>query len=100
LKARGYTTFEKEGIVVEDGRFSSCRATTDLEREAYINAQLLDFDGSGVRVVLPEHLVAIMLSVGRQKDHRSYKNVSIAGSGEVGSPRGGHQATRSFSKMG
>ena len=74
-------------------------ATTDLEREAYINAQMIDFDELGIRVVLPEHLVAIMLSVGRQKDI-AHKNVSIAGSGAVGSPRGGHHATRSFSKMG
>jgi hypothetical protein len=68
LKARGYTTFEKEGIVVEGWPVQFLPATTDLEREAYINAQLLDFDELGVRVVLPEHLVAIMLSVGRQKD--------------------------------
>lgn len=39
-----------------------------LEREAYLNAQEKDVDDLRVRVVLPEHLVAIMLKVGRLKD--------------------------------
>ncbi len=68
LKARGYTTFEKEGIVVEGWPVQFLPATTHLEREAYINAQMIDFDELAVRVVSPEHLVAIMLSVGREKD--------------------------------
>lgn len=68
LKARGYTTFEKEGIVVEGWPVQFLPATTPLEHEAYLNAQMIDFNEIGVRVVLPEHLVAIMLSVGREKD--------------------------------
>ena len=63
-----YTTFEKEGIVVEGWPVQFLPATTALEREAYLNAQILNVDEVPVRVALPEHLVAIMLSVGRQKD--------------------------------
>lgn len=68
LKARGYTTFEKEGIVVEGWPIQFRPATTALEREAYLNAQILNIEEVPVRVALPEHLVAIMLSVGRPKD--------------------------------
>lgn len=39
-----------------------------LEEEAYLNATTLDFEGEPVRVVLAEHLVALMLRVGRLKD--------------------------------
>jgi len=68
LKAHGYTTFEKEGIVIEGWPVQFLPATTALEREAYLNAQILDVDEIPVRVALPEHLVAIMLNVGRPKD--------------------------------
>lgn len=68
LKARGYTEIRKEGIVVEGWPVQFMPANTPLEREAYLNAQQLDYDGLSVRVVLPEHLVAIMLNVGRRKD--------------------------------
>ncbi len=40
-----------------------------LEREAYLIAQTLNYEGTRVRVVLAEHLVAIMLKVGRLKDY-------------------------------
>jgi len=43
-------------------------ATTPLEKEAYENATVREVEGVRVRVVLPEHLVAIMLKVGRLKD--------------------------------
>ena len=99
LKARGYTTFEKEGIVVEGWPVQFLPATTDLEREAYINAQLLDFD-AWCKSGLTRTSGCYNVKRRTPKGHRSYKNVSIAGSGEVGSPRGGHHATRSFSKMG
>ncbi|PYS61612.1 MAG: hypothetical protein DMF74_15955 [Acidobacteria bacterium] len=68
LKAHGYTKVEKEGVVVEGWPVQFVPATTPLEREAYLNAQILNVDEVPVRVVLPEHLVAIMLNVGRPKD--------------------------------
>ncbi len=68
LKARGYTEFRNEGIVIEDWPVQFLPATTQLEREAYLNAEISSLDEVPVRVVSPEHLVAIMLSVGRVKD--------------------------------
>ena len=68
LKDHGYTTFEKEGIVIEGWPVQFLPATTELEREAYLNAEILNVDEVQVRVALPEHLVAIMLNVGRPKD--------------------------------
>ena len=68
LKARGYTKIEKEGIVVEGWPVQFLPATTPLEREAYLNAQVLNVEEVPVRVALPEHLIAIMLKVGRPKD--------------------------------
>lgn len=68
LKARGYAEFRNEGIVVEEWPVQFMPATTDLEREAYLNADVSNFEEVPVRVVLAEHLVAIMLKVGRLKD--------------------------------
>ena len=68
LKARGYTEWRNEGIVIEGWPVQFMPVANDLEREAYENAQDRDVDGVNVRVVLPEHLVAIMLQVGRWKD--------------------------------
>ena len=68
LKTRGYTKVEKEGIVVEGWPVQFLPATTSLEREAYAKAQMLSVEDVLVRVTRPEHLVAIMLKVGRPKD--------------------------------
>lgn len=68
LKARGYNETRKEGIVVEGWPVRFMPVNNSLEHEAYLNAQELDFEGVPVRVVLPEHSVAIMLKVGRRKD--------------------------------
>lgn len=68
LKARGYTEIRHDGIVVEGWPVQFMPVANDLEREAYLKAQQLEFDGVTVRVVLAEHLVAIMLNVGRGKD--------------------------------
>ena len=68
LRERGYNEIRKEGIVVEGWPVQFMPVNNPLEREAYLNAQDLDHDGISVRVVLPEHLVAIMLKVGRLKD--------------------------------
>jgi hypothetical protein len=68
LKARGYTEWRNEGIVIEGWPVQFMPVSTALEREAYENAQDKDVDGVRARVVLPEHLVAIMLQVGRLKD--------------------------------
>ena len=68
LKARGYTEWRKEGIVIEGWPVQFMPVANALEREAYLNAQEKDLEGTSVRVVLSEHLVAIMLKVARLKD--------------------------------
>lgn len=68
LKARGYTEIQGEGIVVEGWPLQFLPVSNRLEDEAYLDARELDFEGLAVRVVSPEHLVAMMLNVGRLKD--------------------------------
>ena len=68
LKDRGYTQIRGEAIVVEDWPVQFIPVTDPLEDEAYLNAEVLDFEGEPVRVVLAEHLVAVMLRTGRPKD--------------------------------
>lgn len=68
LNAHGYTEIRGEGIVVEDWPVQFLPVSNPLEHEAYLNAQDLDLDGTTVRVVQAEHLVAMMLRVGRLKD--------------------------------
>jgi hypothetical protein len=68
LKARGYTEWRNEGIVIESWPVQFMPVANALEREAYEKAQYHDVDTVSVRVVSPEHLVAIMLQVGRLKD--------------------------------
>jgi hypothetical protein len=68
LNARGYKEIRGEGIVVETWPVQFLPVSSPLEREAYLNAQDQDLDGVPVRVVQAEHLVAMMLSVGRLKD--------------------------------
>ena len=61
LKERGYTEIRGEAIVVDDWPVQFIPVSNDLEKEAFLNAAELDFEGESVRVVLAEHLVAIML---------------------------------------
>jgi hypothetical protein len=68
LKARGYNEWRNEGLVIEGWPVQFMPVANALEREAYENARDEDVDGTRVRVVSPEHLVAIMLQVGRLKD--------------------------------
>ena len=68
LKKRGYTEIRGEAIVVGGWPVQFIPVSNALEEEAYLNATALDFEGEPVRVVLAEHLVAIMLKAGRLKD--------------------------------
>lgn len=68
LKKRGYEEIRGEAIVVEDWPIQFIPVSNALEEEAYLNASVLDFEGEPVRVVLAEHLVALMLQTGRLKD--------------------------------
>jgi len=68
LKELGYKETRGEAIVVEGWPLQFIPASNALEQEAYLNAVLLNFEDVPVRVVLAEHLVAIMLKTGRLKD--------------------------------
>lgn len=68
LNERGYNELRGEAIVVKDWPVQFIPVSNDLEEEAYLNAATLEFEGEPVRVVLAEHLVAIMLRTGRLKD--------------------------------
>jgi hypothetical protein len=68
LRDRGYTEIRGEAVVVEDWPVQFIPVSDALEEEAYLNATIMDFEGEPVRVVLAEHLVALMLKTGRLKD--------------------------------
>ena len=68
LSSHGYSEIRGEGIVIESWPVQFLPVTNALEREAYLNAQDQNLDSVTVRVVQPEHLVAMMLKLGRLKD--------------------------------
>jgi hypothetical protein len=68
LSSRGYSEIRGEGIVVEGWPVQFLPVSNALEHEAYLNATNQTLDNVTVRVVQPEHLVAMMLKVGRLKD--------------------------------
>jgi hypothetical protein len=68
LRERGYSEMSGEGVVIEDWPVQFIPINSPLDEEAYLNAETIPYDDIPVRVVLAEHLVAIMLRVGRPKD--------------------------------
>jgi hypothetical protein len=68
LSSCGYSEIRGEGIVVEGWPVQFLPVSNALEHEAYLNAANQSLDNVTVRVVQPEHLVAMMLKVGRLKD--------------------------------
>ena len=69
LSSRGYSEIRGDGIVVEGWPVQFLPVSNPLEDEAYLNASDQTLDDVQVRVLQPEHLVAIMLRTGRLKDH-------------------------------
>ena len=68
LKERGYTEIRDEGIMVEGWPVQFLPVSSPLQEEAFLNATIIDTAGEPVRVILAEHLVALMLQSGRLKD--------------------------------
>jgi hypothetical protein len=68
LSSRGYSEIRGEGIVIANWPVQFLPVSNALEREAFLNAQDHSLDGVTVRVVQPEHLVAMMLRLARLKD--------------------------------
>ena len=72
LKARGYSTFSKEGISIEGWPVQFLPVSDALDVEALAAADKIDVRTNGgkakARVLKPEHLVALALRLGRPKD--------------------------------
>ena len=67
LRGRGYGE-EKETVPIEGIPVQFLPAYNSLIEEAVAQAREIDFEGVPARVVRAEHLVAICLQTGRQKD--------------------------------
>jgi len=74
LKAKGYSEYRKEGLLIEGWPVQFLPVADDLDAEELAQAQDVKIkinEAEGVvrtRVLRPEHLVAVSLRVGRPKD--------------------------------
>ncbi len=64
----GFTEFEEEGFLIHGFPVQFLSAAPGLETEAVENALLAEWDQHRIRVMRPEYLAAIALTVGRPKD--------------------------------
>jgi hypothetical protein len=68
LATRGFKSFEGETLLIHDYPVQFLAANPGLEEQAITEAITLSWDNHRVRVITPEFLAAIALSVGRPKD--------------------------------
>ena len=68
LAELGFGDFEEEGLLIHYYPVQFLSAASDLEAEALNDAVAHEWDGHRIRVMRPEHLAAIALTVGRPKD--------------------------------
>jgi hypothetical protein len=68
LETMGFHEFDEEGLLVHGFPVQFLAASPGLETEAVEQATVFDWDGHRARVMTPEHLAAIALTVGRPKD--------------------------------
>ena len=72
LAARGFSHFEREGLVIDEWPVQFLPVADALDAEALAEAVSADFgtedDPAPARVLRVEHLIAIALRVGRPKD--------------------------------
>ena len=68
LKSLGFSEFEEEGILIHGLPVQFIVASPGLETEAVECAMIVEWDKHRMRVMRPEHLGAIALTVGRPKD--------------------------------
>lgn len=81
LRKLGYTEFKDEGIVVEGWPVQFLPVSDALDDEALAQAAETELEGVPVRVMQPEHLVAIALRTGRGKDY--LRILALVNSGRV-----------------
>jgi len=68
LEQLGFTEFDEEGILIHGFPVQFLSASRGLETEAVTAARVVEWDNHRMRVITPEHLAALALSVGRPKD--------------------------------
>lgn len=68
LTRKGYTA-KAEHIIIEDLPVQFLPVFNDLTNEAVEKANEFELEDTMIRVMSPEHLVAIMLNTGRTKDY-------------------------------
>ncbi|MFZ4780452.1 MAG: hypothetical protein ACOYM3_34295 [Terrimicrobiaceae bacterium] len=68
LAELGFAEFEEEGLLIHGFPVQFLVATPGLEAEAVERAFVSEWDGHRIRVVPPEYLAAIAITVGRPKD--------------------------------
>jgi len=67
LSELGFTTFDKEGVVIGDWPVQFLPITTPLDKEAFDAAKTEYIDGEPLKVLGEEYLMAIALAVGGNK---------------------------------
>lgn len=75
LGARGYAE-ENECVLIEGVPVQFLPAYDSLIEEALDQARQIDYDGVSTRVLRPEHLAAICLQTGRDKDRERVRILS------------------------
>ena len=68
LAELGFSEFEDEGLMIHGFPVQFLSVAPGLETEALNNAVSHEWEGHRIRVMGPEHLAAIALTVGRPKD--------------------------------
>ena len=68
LAEMGFAEFEEEGLLIHDFPVQFLSVAPGLETEALEQAVTHEWDGHRIRVMRPEYLAAMALTVGRPKD--------------------------------
>lgn len=68
LKELGFAEFEEEGLLIHGFPVQFLSASPGLETDAIDTARVVEWDNHRMRVMTPEYLAAIALTVGRPKD--------------------------------
>jgi len=68
LAELGYSEFDEEGLLIHGLPVQFLSASPGLETEAIEQALAVEWDSHRIRVIRPEYLAAIALTVGRPKD--------------------------------
>jgi hypothetical protein len=68
LDDMGFAAFEEEAILIHGFPVQFLSTSSELEKDAVENALVLNWQNHTIRVMAPEYLAGIALSVGRPKD--------------------------------